>query len=336
MSKQPTMEQWKALYEVASVIKIIKPWESLWDMDLITIQPRNINEPVFVSAMGRIGECFGIGVYPGYDSINSLFDLADANMEEMVANPMYYQNCLMCYYGSRDELSPKEREIIKSLGLKFRGENNWIYFRKMREGFYPWFLDAEDVVFMTEVLQNAAMVYKYILSGEVKVDFNNDETLLRTFSEERNEWINYAAPLPDIPVMTFEFTNQDTLDQIQSLKKTAAVIELDQAYLPIPVQDKKDDTPFFPQFIAVVDHKSGKCLLHNSNEQSNDVQDEIFDVLLDYIIRNGRPATIYVRNSRVENIVKDFCEKVGIRLVVGKKMTHFDEIFEGLLGSFEQ
>ena len=94
-------------------------------------------EPVFLSAMGRNGECYGIGVYPGYRSIAGYYRLLESPDKAEQIDPLMFQNCLMCYYGNRDELAPQEREIIKALNLRFRGENNWIYFRSMEEGYTP-------------------------------------------------------------------------------------------------------------------------------------------------------------------------------------------------------
>ena len=37
MRKEALLEQWKQLYEVATRIKL-KPWEKLWDMDLIAVE----------------------------------------------------------------------------------------------------------------------------------------------------------------------------------------------------------------------------------------------------------------------------------------------------------
>ncbi|MFQ9704684.1 MAG: YkgJ family cysteine cluster protein [Enterocloster clostridioformis] len=38
MRKEALLEQWKQLYEVATRIKELKPWEKLWDMDLIAVR----------------------------------------------------------------------------------------------------------------------------------------------------------------------------------------------------------------------------------------------------------------------------------------------------------
>ena len=35
--REANIEEWKRLYEAAEKIKEIKPWEYLWDMDLICL-----------------------------------------------------------------------------------------------------------------------------------------------------------------------------------------------------------------------------------------------------------------------------------------------------------
>ncbi|MDF2537066.1 MAG: hypothetical protein K0S76_87 [Herbinix sp.] len=70
MRKEASIEDWKSLYEVTTRIQQMKPWEYLWDMDLIGIQCGKEEETVFYSILGRGGECYGIAVYEGYEAFN--------------------------------------------------------------------------------------------------------------------------------------------------------------------------------------------------------------------------------------------------------------------------
>lgn len=38
MRKEASIQEWKDLYQAATIIKELKPWEHFWDMDLIGIQ----------------------------------------------------------------------------------------------------------------------------------------------------------------------------------------------------------------------------------------------------------------------------------------------------------
>jgi len=66
----------------------------------------------------------------------------------------------MCYFGNRDELSSKELKVIKNLGLKFRGKNEWIYFRSFETGYVPYILDQAQVVQLILVFKQLYMALK--------------------------------------------------------------------------------------------------------------------------------------------------------------------------------
>ena len=67
---------------------------------------------------------------------------------------MFNQKNLTCYWGNRDELTDKQRKIIKELGYTYRGKNQWLYFLSFEPGYYPYNMDADEVVRMTEHMQN--------------------------------------------------------------------------------------------------------------------------------------------------------------------------------------
>ncbi len=330
MVNQPTIEQWEKLYEVACNIKKIQPWNALWDTDIITIKLPNRNEEIFVSTMGRNGECYGIGVYPGYEEMNALSDMMSSMQNNDASDPLFYQNCIMCYFGNRDELTTKERAIIKELGLKFRGADNWIYFRRMKPGYYPWFLTSDEVNLMTEALQNYIMAALCVLENKFSVDFEQNETLIRVYSEERKEWINFATPMPEIPRKMLVVNEVELIERVKSMPKTKSVIEIDRVFIPAPVQEKKTDIPYFPSLIAILERNSRECIMYDTinNDEDNAI---LLSMMIDYIERYGKPAKIFVRNDRTACYFYDFCKKTGINLVSNQGMHYFDEFAEGML-----
>ena len=72
------------MYEVATRIKELKPWEKLWDMDLIAVRSGAKEDTVFYSILGRGGDCYGIAVYEGYEGLNSFLMLPMQNMSCLI------------------------------------------------------------------------------------------------------------------------------------------------------------------------------------------------------------------------------------------------------------
>jgi hypothetical protein len=330
----PSMEQWAKLYEVAATIKNEAPWNTMWDTDLVTIMLPGKNEPICISVMGRNGECYGIGVYPGYRSIAGFYRLLESSEEDLQMNPLSFQNCLMCYYGNRDELAPKEREVIKSLNLKFRGENNWIYFRSMEEGYYPWFINADQAELMIDALQNFAMAYMHLSSGKINVDFENGETLMRQYSPERKEWLNGSVPMPPIPEISGELVFKDELllKRLQNKPKNNVSVEMDILYLPTPVQDKPDETPYFPRLLVLLDRKNRILLNQKLLDKKIKSEEAVTDELINYISKYGKPGKLFVRDRYFVCYVDSLCSQLGVSITFGKGMLGIDEFAEQMTG----
>ena len=142
MRKEALLEQWKQLYEAATRIKELKPWEKLWDMDLIAVRSGAKEDTVFYSILGRGGDCYGIAVYEGYEGLNSFLMLPmQQSMNLKPEYVMFNQKNLTCYWGNREELTGKQRKLIKDLGYSYRGKNQWLYFLSFEPGYYPYNMD---------------------------------------------------------------------------------------------------------------------------------------------------------------------------------------------------
>lgn len=328
MRKEASLEQWKELYDVAIKIKEMRPWEELWDMDLITILPSEEEEPCVCSVMGRGGECFGIGAYIGFKAIHEFFLMADGDKmptEQLIR----YQNCIMCYFGDREELTKKDYNIIKDLGLKFRGKNNWIYFRAFEPGYAPYILDENQVLKLTEIFKHLYMAIKALHKG-TPVDFESGNTLVRRFDKESKLWINYGAPVTfpkiqyTVPILQDEVLTQ----RLNNQKSVKAKLELDIAYLNTSINDKKYDKPIIPRMCILADVKTGvildQCMIEPKDHDINIV----FGIVFNYILQKGKPKTIIVRDRYIQSILLDICKRIGIDLEINQKLGSIDYFLE--------
>lgn len=104
----------KKLYEAASCIKELKPWEKFWDLDLIGIRYGEKEKTVFFSILGRGGNCYGIVVYEGYEGVNSFLML---NMQESLnLSPEYVLIGFIFRFGAPKEI--RVSNIIVEAGIE--------------------------------------------------------------------------------------------------------------------------------------------------------------------------------------------------------------------------
>lgn len=335
-NNKPSIEQWKELYDAAINIRHIAPWDYLWDMDLIVIRLPGREEPVYCSVMGRNGECYAIGVYPGVEEVGSFYRMAESASDDMAAYVAgLEQKCLMCHFGDREEVGQDDREVYKALGLRFRGRNEWIYFRTMEPGYYPWHIRAWEAELLIQVLQNLALAVAPLISGEINVNFDFGETIVRSFSQEEGLWRNEVAKQPPRLVSTPQLIvdNDVLMAKLRKCKRTDTGLEFDISYLPTPIQENRGDRPYFPRFILLVNINTGVVIDQHIAGKDEAIEADILDMLTRFILKYGRPSSIYIRDNRASVYIGDFCKKANIKLIEGQGVPVIDDFISGLMDS---
>ncbi len=331
MRTEASIEQWRTLYETATNIKELKPWEKFWDMDLIGIRDGAEEDTVFFSILGRGGECFGITVYEGYEGLNCFLMLA--MQQSMNLSPQYtmsQQRNLTCYWGNREELSTKQRNIIKELGYKYRGKNQWLYFLSFEPGYYPYNMDADEVQRMSRYLQDLEFALRHYDQMETDVDFAEGNMFLFTFGKDRKTWNFGQAPLP---FTAFQFgnlvlTDEELLEDLARAPRCDAVLEAGVSVLGASVSDKKYDRPANPALSLLGDARSGMMLKFEVLEPGDDPIVMLAEILIGFIFNAGVPKEVKVSNVIVEAGLEQICDMCGIRLRRVKRLRGLESFME--------
>jgi len=336
MHMEPTIQQWTDLHEAAQRIKALAPWEHLRDEDFITIQLPGRDEPVYCSVIGAGGKCFGIGIYPGNEALTRRLRMIHAPEGEPSFVHMFMQTCVNCYFGDREELSNEERALLKELGVKYRGRGQWIYFRSHREGYDAQPLSKKEAALTIDILQNLYMVLRAYLEGRIKVDFEKGETLLRWRDKKKKDlWYCAAVPWPDefsFAVETYEIDNENFLAEMNAIKKTKQVLELDWIYFPFTMSAlfssliHSREVSRYPLCFCVADADAGRTIYRKMLDKDDEPVDFALDFLEAWVQNNGRPAQILTRGVVTGTHLLDFCKKTDIAL----KMEGTPVIDEGL------
>ena len=95
---------------------------------------------------------------------------------------MACQNNLTCYWGNREEMSGEQRRIVKELGYKFRGRNQWLYFLSFKKGYFPYNMDQNEVRCMTSYLALLKDAILYYRDHQIQVKFEAEETFFYSVS----------------------------------------------------------------------------------------------------------------------------------------------------------
>lgn len=333
MRKEASLEQWKILYEAATRIKELKPWEKFWDMDLIGIRYGADEETVFFSILGHGGDCYGIAVYEGYEGLNSFLMLAmQQSMNLTPEYAMFNQRNLTCYWGNRDELTVNQRKIIKDLGYTYRGKNQWLYFLSYEPGYYPYNMDEDEVLRMSTYLQDLELALRYYDETDMHVDFENGNMFLFAFGRDKKTW-NFGEEA--LPFTAFQFgnlliTDEALLSDLPKVPKCNAVLEAEVSVLGASVTDKKYDRPANPALSLLGDANTGTVIKFEMVGPEDDAIVMLAEILIGFIFRYGAPKEIRVSNVIVEAGLEQICNVCGIKLRRVKRLQGLDEFIQGM------
>lgn len=317
MRKEATLEQWKLLYEAATRIKALKPWEKFWDLDLIGIRYGAEEDTVFFSILGRGGDCYGISVYEGYKGLNSFLMLTmQESMNLSVEYAMHNQSALTCYWGNREELTDKQRKIVKELGYSYRGKNQWLYFLSFEAGYYPFNLDADEVQRMSEYLCDLELALKCYNDTDIQVDFEKGNMFLLSFGKDKKLRSFGERPLPFTAYAfgNLVITDEELIEKLSKAKKFDAILEADVISMHAKVAEKKYGRPANPSLSVLLDAVSEMVINFEMSEPDDEPLGMLAEILIDFVLQYGAPKEVRVSNVIIEAALEHVCDICDIKL----------------------
>lgn len=341
-NQQPTTQEWRRLYEAAINVKKLAPWEWMYEDEVFGVRNPETGETGFVSVMGMGGEHFSIALYPDPAALYAFLDLQeDAQFAEEEIEPERVLEIpqIQASLEDRDYLSKEDRDLIKKLGLKFRGANSWPMFRSYSPGLFPWYLTGAEARFLTHALEQLLDVAPRVREDEeILMPTDEDNDLLVRVSREENgkliwedEIVNVAEPPPPPSLKP-----QLDLKELQKLKTTPLKnhsIEFDVRMLPMPV--KETERPFFPYLMLIVDSKMGLIMGVEMLQPLPTIaamRANVPNKLVEFFAKlDAIPNQVVVRAEWLVGMLKPLTDELNIKLKLVSSLPNTDEAFEEML-----
>ena len=332
-AKTPTLKEHKTLYDLAKQFKTLGPWEWMYDGDLFGVQHPETGEIGWCCVLGNLGQVFGLVVYRGTEGVDGFLKIHSGEVDIQEPDSPHYQKCLMASFEDRDHLEQEDRDIIKQLGLKFRGRGAWPLFRNYEPGFVPWFITSDDATFLMYALEQALDVASRFAQDEGLLYPDHDGTCLVRTPRKTGEGIIWRDEYTKLPPAPLAPPLHDRIDEVrvQRIKKqsktTHAVWEIGYCYAPTPIREKRDQRPFYPKMLAVLEQENHLALTVHLAEGNNDVT-EFREHLLGLFERLGHiPKEIVLNRDNAAQLLAPITTRLEIHVRMVKQLPVFDDFY---------
>ena len=301
--KNVSPQQWRELYNAAIELKKLKPWEWMWDSEIFGVQNPETGEVGYCCVMGRVGEHYAMAVYLGSEGLEGHQKISSGEVDPQSNDALHCQKCLMVSFEDRDYLDPKDRKIIKRLGLKFHGDNAWPMFRNWTPGYFPWFITPEEAGYILQLIPQAL---------DVTERFKQDLTLLIAPTPGQclvrvprsgpdgliweDEW-KEPEPHPEPEVVDLSLYGS-TLENIrETIHLSADIWEIDCFYSSNTVRENQE-RPYFPRMMLCVDQETGLILFFHLASAHSQWKDEFIEAFLENLENlDSLPGKILVKEN---------------------------------------
>jgi hypothetical protein len=332
---EATLEEWKELYDIASHFKKLECWNWMSDEEIFGVQNPETGEIGYCCIMGMLGQLRGMGVYLGDEGLHSyktLLSITDDEDDASIFEKGLSQKFLMVSFESKNATLKEDKNIIKKLGLKFRGANGWTIFRDYSPGMMPWFLNREQVLYLRIAIRQAIdVILRFEEDEELLVPGKKGHYLVRVaqknISDEMewtDKWIKtkpYRKRIMEAPII-----DMNRLQKIQNAGYLKTSIwEINSFLLSTPIVEKNDERPYYPNTTLWVDGATNMVLNLLITDKCK--PDELLDKTLS-LIENMKqiPDVILVSRPEYAEIFKPICAVLKITLKKVDKLKNFDNV----------
>jgi hypothetical protein len=321
----------------------LAPWEWMDDSDIFGVQDPDSGEIGWCCIMGGLGQFYALGAYLGTHGLESYLNTAAGKASEEEA--LFHSRMLMTSFEDRSAVDQEDRKIIKQLGLKLRGRNGWVRFRRHDPGYVPWYLSAGDARRLTVIFQQTWVVanqvvdspYHLVGGGKgaylVRVPRKTDGVL-----SWEDQWVR-----PDVSVgkPAKRQIVPPPFDEVRAhrikgrLDRGHAVQEVAVFPLPMPIRDGKE-RPYFPMVFLVMDQETGLALA-NELFPMPDFPAPLPELFLTFLEeRSTLPKRILVEDAELLDLLKPMAEALGIAIKKERKLRRVAELRNELFMNFMQ
>jgi hypothetical protein len=306
------------------------------------VQDPATEELGFVSVMGALGEHFSVAVYLGAKGLYGFWTAHSGDDNPFIPSEIILETPhLQASFEDRNTLHKDDRDIIKQLGRKFRGRNQWPMFRSYRPGFLPWFVEPWEGRFLTHALEQALDVLgRYQQDVSLLEPPDEDSYLVRVPDQQQGSlvWQDQIISVPPPEQATIRLVmDEDLLERFRRTTRGRHELESDLFLLPGGFRDRPG-RPYLAYALLTVEAASGLVLgteLLTVETTLEDMWGQVPLVALRQMATlDARPRRITVRTLILAQLMQSLADELGFQVELADPLPSLDEAKQFMLQRF--
>lgn len=339
----PSIEEWRKLFDLAIRFREIKSWEWMDYTNIFGIQDPSTGKICYFNIadiLGEDGKFYALALYPGDSGLISLLDILEERRGE--EEQFYFSDIIVVQFSDRKFLSKEDLEIIKTLGLKFRGKGEWISFKRVLPGRLPRIINREEANLLLSTLEQAIDIcLMFRDKPELK---DRDETLIRTSKKIdsivtwEDTWTELDYPEEELSI----YNPSEVIETIKNAIKPQKSLEewaIDFLFLPNPVKDDEESEDIYFPYLGVVMNNITRVginleMYKYSREERLTYPVELFVNTVE--VTDRLPKSIVVKDEDIYNVLLEIVRALKIELKLVENIEPIEEFKELIKGYSEE
>ncbi len=345
MKDLKNIDEWKKLFAAAGAFRDAACWRYMDDTDLFAVKDPASGAIYYCSVMGRGGQMFGLAAYKGEKGFAGYERILAGAFEETPMDAMYAQDCYMISFEDREMLYKRDIELIKALGLKFRGRNAWPQFQDYSSGMAPAGIEkAETIRLITHILEQAVQIGERFARGEIKLEgvgaARGKKCLTRALEtvDGKPSWKDIWTELPrryvePAPECVLDDAVASRLAELKTaVRRRFQRLELGFFFMPARI-GPEGGPQYHPFMCLMVDGGSGAVMGVAFSEGAGKRYSPFYKTIAETLKKAAAlPDEILVANDEAFEAMKLFASIIGAKLKKSKNMPGIEAARE----SFEE
>lgn len=331
----PSFQAMQRLYELATELFALRPWEMLEDDQLILTRDGDQGDFRYCFVMGALGEVYAMHAYMGSESYR-YYRRIQAGEQIQSGEFLAALHSVYVEFVPRSELERQDRDLLVWLEHpRAKGIANPI-FRASRRGFHPWFVTAEEAGILTECVRATIVVCHAVRRGEGKRFWSRENVFPMVLPEDcagSQQRIELAkAPMPDEQPLPPARVDKAKLSRVRGQDlPLRGVMELDYIPTGAPI-GRSNERKACACFSLAVDAGTGLVYAPHTSDSSETAGDSLAQVFVDAVqATHVLPKEVRLRSARLRNCVASLIESMGTTVSISPKLPALDEAREHLL-----